>query len=221
MGKTVLITGANRGIGLAMCRALVARGDNVIAAVRSASPELSALDARIEPGVDVTDRSALKALRERLAGSELDWLICNAGLLRPDTLETLEDSDIRAQIEVNALAPLMVVRQLLDLLRHGSKVGLVTSRMGSLADNTSGGMYGYRMSKAALNMAGVSLAHDLAPRGAAVVLLHPGYVRTEMTRGSGNIEPDEAARGLITRMDNLTPADSGKFFHQSGEELPW
>ena len=221
MGKTILITGANRGIGLAMCRALVARGDHVIAVVRSASPELSALDTRIEPGVDVTDRAALKALRERLVGSELDWLICNAGLLRPDTLETVQESDIRAQLEVNALAPLMVVRQLLDLLRRGSKVGLVTSRMGSLADNTSGGMYGYRMSKAALNMAGVSLAHDLAPRGAAVVLLHPGYVRTEMTRGSGNIDPDEAAQGLIDRMDKLTPTDSGKFFHQTGEELPW
>jgi NAD(P)-dependent dehydrogenase (short-subunit alcohol dehydrogenase family) len=93
--------------------------------------------------------------------------------------------------------------------------------MGSVADNTSGGMYGYRMSKAALNMAGASLAKDLAGQGVSVVLLHPGYVRTDMTSGNGNITPDEAARGMIQRIDALTPADSGAFYHQNGERLPW
>src|SRR6185295_20091155 len=103
------------------------------------------------------------------------------------------------------------------LLAPGSKVALMTSRMGSIADNTSGSMYGYRMSKAALNMAGASLAHDLKPRGIAVVILHPGYVRTEMTGGHGNIDPADAAKQLMTRIDELTPGTSGRFLHANGE----
>ncbi len=110
---------------------------------------------------------------------------------------------------------------LLDNLGEGSKVAIITSRMGSIGDNTSGSRYGYRMSKAAVNIAGVSLAHDLREREIAVAILHPGFVRTGMTNHSGNIDPPEAARGLLARIDELTLETSGGFWHANGERLPW
>jgi NAD(P)-dependent dehydrogenase (short-subunit alcohol dehydrogenase family) len=222
MARTVLITGANRGIGLALATQLKSRGDRVIAAVRHSSPPLEALGVRVESGVDVTDGRSLRALAERLgADTKLDWLICNAGVLTSESLDHFDEDAIRRQLEVNALGPLRTVVALRKQLAAGGKVGLITSRMGSVADNTSGGMYGYRMSKAALNMAGASLARDLAPQQVAVALLHPGYVKTDMTRGSGNCTPEEAAAGLIARLDALTLEQSGGFWHQNGERLPW
>jgi NAD(P)-dependent dehydrogenase (short-subunit alcohol dehydrogenase family) len=128
---------------------------------------------------------------------------------------------VRAQFELNAIAPLFLTRALASRLHPGSKIALITSRMGSIGDNSSGRYYGYRMSKAALNAAGVSLAHDLKPRGVAVVILHPGSVRTEMTRGQGMIEPDESVRGLLQRIDELKIETTGRFLHQNGEILPW
>ena len=148
-------------------------------------------------------------------------MINNAGVLISDRLDRLELDTVSRQIEINAIGPLLVTARLAGLLGPGSKVGLITSRMGSIADNTSGGMYGYRMSKAALNAAGVSLARDLASRQIAVVILHPGFVRTEMTHGSGNVDVAEAARGLLARIDELTLEKTGRFFHANGEELPW
>jgi len=220
MTTRILITGANRGIGLALAKQLKQRGDEVIATARSTTAPLGDLGVRVETGVDVTDTRSLHALATRLEGTTLDWLVCNAGLLEADGFP-MDEAAIRRQLEVNALGPLRTVSALAARLAKGAKVALITSRMGSLADNTSGGMYGYRMSKAALNMAGRSLAHDLRPRGIAVALLHPGYVRTDMTRGSGVIEPAEAARGLVARIDALTLENSGTFWHQNGEELPW
>jgi NAD(P)-dependent dehydrogenase (short-subunit alcohol dehydrogenase family) len=125
------------------------------------------------------------------------------------------------QFRTNSLGPILVTEALMPNLQKGSKVGIVTSRMGSVTDNTSGGYYGYRMSKAAVNIAGVSLARDLADRGIAVALLHPGYVRTDMTGQEGFIDPDEAARGLIQRLDELSMTSSGGFWHTNGEALPW
>ena len=122
---------------------------------------------------------------------------------------------------MNTLGPLIVVRALRDSLTSGAKVGLMTSRMGSMQDNTSGGYYGYRASKAALNAIGKSLSLDLAPRGVSVVLLHPGYVATEMVGGSGDVTPEQAATQLIARIDALTPERSGTFQHANGEALPW
>jgi len=218
---TALVTGANRGIGLELCRALRARGDAVIAVCRTGSPELEALGVRIEAGVDVTSDAGVAALAERLGGVRLDLLINNAGILQRESLDDLDFDRIREQFEVNSLGPLRVTHALLRNLGEGSKVGLITSRMGSIGDNTSGSRYGYRMSKAALNMAGVSLAHDLRPRGIAVALLHPGHVRTQMTGRTGDLEPAEAAAGLLARLDALTLADSGGFWHSRGEKLPW
>lgn len=221
MSKNILITGSNRGIGLAMAAQLAARGDRVIAAVRKASPELDKLGVRIEEGVDVRERGSLDALAERLGDVALDWLICNAGILRVDGIAQLDEAGIREQLETNALGPLRTVHALSSRLAPGAKVGLITSRMGSIADNGSGGMYGYRMSKAALNMAGVSLARDLKTRQIAVVLLHPGFVRTDMTGGAGDIDANQAAAGLLARMDELSLGTSGRFLHQNGQELPW
>jgi NAD(P)-dependent dehydrogenase (short-subunit alcohol dehydrogenase family) len=220
---TVLVTGADRGIGQALCLQLHKRGENVIAACLGNSPLLEGLGLRVERQIDVTSEAAVKNLAAHLAGTRLDVLLNNAGVLRDGGLGVLDFADLRRQVEVNALGPLRVTEALLPCLGPGSKVAIITSRVGSLTDNTSGGLYGYRMSKAAANMAGVSLARDLKGRGIAVILLHPGMVRTELTKGMGGefIEPEEAARGLLARIDELTLESTGSFRHANGELLPW
>jgi NAD(P)-dependent dehydrogenase (short-subunit alcohol dehydrogenase family) len=218
---TSLITGANRGIGLALCRELSARGQRVIAACRTTSPELEKLGVEVQSGVDVRTPATLDALAQRLAGTPVDWLIANAGVLRYEGLDDLNIETVKEQLEINALGTLLTVKALRPNLKRGSKIGLVTSRMGSIGDNTSGGYYGYRMSKAALNAAGMSLAHDLRPSGIAVAILHPGYVRTDMTAGSGQVESSESARMLIERMTALSLDTTGTFWHANGQQLPW
>lgn len=218
---TVVITGANRGIGLALARIYRKRGDRVIAPCRHASDELRDIAADVIEGVDVTSAEALQ--RAAAGVDRVDVLIANAGVLSRQTLDDVAaDRDrIEEQFAVNALGPLLTVHAFLGKLAAGSRVALVTSRMGSVADNTSGGSYGYRMSKAALNAAGRSLALDLAPRGIAVGLLHPGYVRTDMTGRAGDVEPSQAAAMLVARIDELDPRTSGTFRHANGAELPW
>ncbi|MBD2548685.1 SDR family oxidoreductase [Microcystis elabens FACHB-917] len=219
---TVLITGTNRGIGLEYCRQLQARGDTVIAVCRTPSPELEALGVRIEAGIDLTDEVAIASLVERLGGLILDGLILNAGILERTSLDDLDAESLRRQFEVNAIAPLRLTRALLGHLPVGAKVVLMTSRMGSIDDNGSGGSYGYRMSKVALNMAGRSLAIDLRPQGIAVAILHPGLVRTRMTGFSDQgITPEESVRGLLARIDALTLETTGTFWHANGQVLPW
>ena len=220
MGVSV-VTGANRGIGLELARQLKARGASVVAVCRKSSPELDALGVRVESALDVTASAAWSTLAKRLARDDIDLLIQNAGVLLADTLEDADLDKVRVQLELNAIAPLFLTRALAPRLHQGAKVALITSRMGSIGDNGSGGYYGYRMSKAALNAAGASLAHDLKPRGIAVVILHPGSVRTEMTHGRGMIEADEAVRGLLQRIDELQLETTGRFLHQNGEVLPW
>jgi NAD(P)-dependent dehydrogenase (short-subunit alcohol dehydrogenase family) len=219
--QTVLVTGANRGIGLELCRCFRTRGDTVIAVCRTPSPELSGLGVRVIPNVDVTDERSIDALVRSLEKTGIDVLVHNAGILRSEALGTISYDSLRQQLETNAVAPLRLTERLLPLLAPGAKIAMMTSRMGSIADNTSGSMYGYRMSKAALNMAGASLALDLKPRGIAVVILHPGYVRTEMTGGHGNVEPRDAAAQLVARIDELNLATTGRFVHANGEVLPW
>ncbi|HJL14231.1 MAG TPA: SDR family oxidoreductase [Sandaracinaceae bacterium LLY-WYZ-13_1] len=216
----IVITGANRGIGLELARQRT-ESDRVTAVCRAPSDELKALGVRIEAGVDVTDDAAVGGLAKRLEGERVDVLINNAGILRRETLDDLDFDSIRQQLEVNALGPLRVSAALAPLMGEGGKIAIITSRMGSIGDNTSGSRYGYRMSKAAVNMAGVSLAHDLADRGISVAILHPGFVRTEMTGRNGNVEPAEAAAQLWARIDALEPSTSGTFWHANGERLPW
>lgn len=215
-----LITGSNRGIGLELCRQLHERGEAVIAVCRQPSPELEGLGVRIESGIELSSEASLADLAGRLEGLQLAGAILNAGILEADDLESLDAESIRRQFEVNALAPLLLARALLPHLPAGSKLALITSRMGSLDDNGSGGYYGYRMSKVALNMAGRSLAIDLQPRGIAVAILHPGMVATRMVGFSG-IPPEQAARGLLERIEALSLDTSGRFWHANGELLPW
>ena len=222
--KTTLVNGANRGIGLALSQHLVARGENVIAVCRHGSEALEKTGARIEAGVDVTDDAALSALAQRLVDVRIDTLILNAGILAKESLGHIDADgfdDMRKQFEVNALGPLRVAQALRDRLVEGSKIGIITSRMGSVADNGSGGYYGYRASKAAVNAIGKSLAMDLKPRGIAVFLLHPGYVATDMVGGTGDVTPAQSAAQLVERLDNLGLSQTGSFWHANGSALPW
>jgi NAD(P)-dependent dehydrogenase (short-subunit alcohol dehydrogenase family) len=217
---TTVITGANRGIGLALCRLAKQRGADVVAVCRNSSRDLEALSVEVIDDVDVTTDEGAARLSKSLGGRRVDILVNNAGILRSDSLASLDFEGMLEQYRVNALGPLRVTRALVDNLHEGSKVGIVTSRVGSIGDNGSGNNYGYRMSKAAANMAGMNLHHDLVSRGIAVALLHPGLVGTEMTGGRG-IEPEKAARGLLARIDELDAGTSGRFWHAEGDRLPW
>ncbi|HHK73698.1 MAG TPA: SDR family oxidoreductase [Rhizobiales bacterium] len=217
----IVITGANRGIGLELAKLYKSRGDQVAVACRQSSPELDELGLEVHAGVELTNDASVAAFAALVGRERVDVLINNAGLLTRETLDDLDFGRMLKQYEVNALAPLRMTKAMLPLMGQGGKVAILSSRVGSMADNGSGGNYGYRMSKAAVNMAGVNLAHDLKPLGIAVVLLHPGYVRTGMTGGSGNIDPEEAARGLIARIDDTTLENTAKFWHAEGYELPW
>ena len=219
---TFLVTGANRGIGLEYCRQLKARGEDVVAVCRQGSDELQTLGVRVEAGLELSDTQAINDLVQRLDGLSLDGVILNAGILQSMGLTDLDPAGIRRQFEVNALAPLLLARALVDQMPRGAKLVLMTSRMGSIDDNTSGGSYGYRMSKVALNMAGKSLAIDLEPRGISVAILHPGLVRTRMIQfNPSGIPPEQSVKDLLARIDGLTMANSGSFWHANGELLPW
>jgi NAD(P)-dependent dehydrogenase (short-subunit alcohol dehydrogenase family) len=218
---TVLVTGANRGIGLEFCRQYRERGDSVIAACRRSSAELDALGVRIEPEVDVTSDDAINALAQRVQGVEIDLLINNAGIAVDDTFATFDFDALRRQFEVNSLGPLRVTRALIGHLAAGSRVAILSSRMGSISTDSAGGYYGYRMSKAAVNMAGSNLARDLKDRGIAVLLFHPGYVSTDMTEHKGRITPAESVRGLIAQLDRLTLNDTGTWWDYKGRPVPW
>ena len=217
----VVVSGASRGIGLELARQYRDRGDQVVAACRQATDELKKLGVEVVEGVDVTDQAAVSGLVKAVGKRQVDILVNCAGVLSDESLADLDFDRIRCQFEVNSLGPLRVTAALRENLEPGSKVAIVTSRMGSIEDNTSGGRYGYRMSKCAVNMAGRSLAHDLKEAGIAVAVLHPGFVRTDMTGHQGLVDPPESAAGLIARIDELTLESSGGFWHANGERLPW
>ncbi len=219
--KTVVVTGSNRGIGLEFCKIYKSAGYRVIAVCRHGSAELSELDIQTIQDINVTELDCIKKLQKELQGITIDILINNAGLLTNETLHDMNYDRIERQFATNAMGPLRVTHALLDNLKNGSKLALITSRMGSIADNTSGSRYGYRMSKAALNAAGMSLAQDLKHENIAVAILHPGYVQTGMTGYTGDITPDEAARRLYQRIKELTIKTTGSFWHSNGEILDW
>ena len=219
---TYLVTGANRGIGYEYCKQLKNRGDEVIAVCRHSSDELDRLGVQVETDIDISDEKAVQALAATLTNKTIDVLINNAGIYRQSNLDDLNIEGIREQFEVNTLGPLRLTQALLPNLKEGSKVAIMTSRMGSIEDNTSGGTYGYRMSKTAVSMAGKSLSQDLKSKGIAVAILHPGLVSTGMTNfNDSGIAPAESAKGLIARIDQLTLATTGTFWHANGEVLPW
>lgn len=225
--NSILVVGADRGIANAICRQLHARGDRVIAACLGKGEGFAEGGIDSIGGIDVTSDAAVRKLVEGLhaRSARLDWVLHVAGVLGLDELGRIDYDDMRRQFEINTLGPLRVAEACIPFVGPGSKLGIVTSRVGSLGDNGSGGMYAYRVSKAGANMVALNLHHDLSKRGMAVVALHPGMVATDLTKdypGNFNyIQPEEAARGLIARMDELTPASSGQFRHANGDKLLW
>lgn len=218
--STVLISGCNRGIGLELCRQYQVLGDDVIGTCRTSNDDLNALGIRVIDNVDVATAKGVATLAAALDGVEIDVLINNAGILRGDDFASVDFDDMEEQYRVNTIGPLRVVKAVRGNLANGAKIGIVTSRVGSIEDNGSGNNYGYRCSKAAANMVGKNLQHDLAPAGIAIALLHPGLVATDMTGGRG-ISAQDSAAGLIARMNDLTLETSGHFWHAEGYELPW
>ena len=229
---TFLVIGADRGIGLSLCRQLAARGETVVSACLGGGEAYDGAGIEVIPGIDVTSGDAVATMAEALAarsekdgGGKIDCLIHVAGVLGLDELGKLDFDDVRRQIEINTIGPLRAIEAALPYLAADARVGIVTSRVGSLSDNGSGQMYAYRVSKAGANMVALNLHHDLSKRGIAVAALHPGMVATDLTRDIPGdfqyITPDEAAAGLIRRMDILDLETSGRFWHANGEELAW
>lgn len=221
MSLNVLITGANRGIGLSFCKHYKKQGGKVYAVCRSSSAELDQIADMVIDGIDIGKSEDCQKLAGTVGNLSIDLLINNAGILRDERLGELNFDTIEEQFRVNTLGALRVTEGLLDNLSSRAKIAIITSRMGSIADNGSGGRYGYRMSKAALNAAAKSLALDLKPKGISLAILHPGLVGTEMIGGHGDITPDQAAKKLAARIDELNLANTGTFWHSNGEVLPW
>lgn len=223
----VVVTGANRGIGLELVRQILARGDVVDACVRDPdrAAELRALacSALHVHRVDVTDQASVDALVHAIA-APVDTVINNAGINRPH--QRLSDLDLAATAEIyatNALGPLRVAHALLPLVRRGTAKKLVhiTSGMGSIADNQSGGSYGYRMSKAALNMMSKSLAVDLRGEGILSIVINPGWVKTDLGGASAPTAVEDSVRGILARIDEATLETSGSFLNWKGGTYAW
>lgn len=221
MTKHAVITGANRGIGLSLAKQLIQQGYRVTAVVRQASDELVQLGVTVISDIDVCDEASVLKMKNALGEQSIDLLINNAGIFHNETLADMDFSSVERQLAVNAVAPVRVTHALADNILRGGKVAMITSRMGSIEDNTSGGYIGYRMSKAALNAASKSMAIELANKEISLAILHPGFVQTRMVGFAGDVTPDVAASGLLARIDELTLATSGGFWHANGQRLPW
>jgi NAD(P)-dependent dehydrogenase (short-subunit alcohol dehydrogenase family) len=222
---TWLVTGASRGLGIEWVRQLRARGDQVVATARrpESVPELSSLGAEVH-ALDVADAASVAALSRALGRRPLDALVNNAGVggAGPD-LQGLDFGDVLRTFEINAIGPMRVTQALWPNLLAGRRrlVANVTSRMGSIADNGSGGYYAYRASKSALNMLTRTLAIDTRGQETTCVLLHPGWVATDMGGSQAPLSPSQSVQGMLAVLDRLGPADTGRFLDWSGTEIPW
>ncbi|MHC8733370.1 SDR family oxidoreductase [Arenicellales bacterium IMCC56312] len=231
MTKNVFITGANRGIGLELTRQYLAAGEKVFASARDPSIEgLSRLTERYPDNLkivmlDVTDESNIQTVAGSLEGTSIDLLINNAGLFhsKHEDFSSLNPDIWIEEFRVNSIAPFLVTRALKSNLANAnsSVVGMISSKMGSMGDNQSGGNYSYRSSKAALNAVSVSLANDLSDLDISVVALHPGWVQTDMGGPNGLIDVETSATGLKAILDKAGKAENGKFYDYSGKQLPW
>jgi NAD(P)-dependent dehydrogenase (short-subunit alcohol dehydrogenase family) len=225
MANNYVITAANRGLGLEFARQLAARGERVIATAREpeTATALNKLDVQVEQ-LDVTDPDSVARFGDTLAAEPVDVLINNAGVgVRSRSLERVDFDDMLHFFDVNAVGPLRVTRALLPGLRAGSgkKIVNITSRMGSIDDNTSGGAYEYRASKAALNMVTRSLALDYAGEGFVCVVLHPGWVQTDMGGSGAPVKPEDSISGMLRIIGRLSPEYNGEFLDFTGASLPW
>ena len=229
---TTLVTGANRGLGLEFARQYAAEGWQVFAACRdpNAAKDLERIAA--ESGgrvrvleIDVTDAASLRAAAVGLKGEAIDLLLNNAGVGGPSgqRIGGLDYAAWTHVFDVNTLGPMRVVEAFLENVAKSrlKQVVTITSGMGSLEDNTSGGSYAYRSSKAAVNMVMKSLSLDLAPRGITCVVVNPGWVRTDMGGSRGTLSPAESIKALRSVIASLKPEDSGKFLNYTGKPYPW
>lgn len=227
----VLIIGANRGLGLEWTRQWLARNANVYATARRPDEARTLKQLQQETGdrlsihqADVASDESIRRLADELDSLSLDILIHNAGVGGRDGLANLDTDNVLHVFNTNSVGALRTVRAFRKHLQRASgpaKVALITSLMGSIDDNRSGGSYAYRMSKAALNMAGKSMSVDLAEDGIDVIILHPGWVQTDMGGAAARLTPEESVSGMMQMLDKLTPELSGTFWHTDGRQLPW
>ncbi len=222
---SVFITGASRGLGLEFARQYAADGWSVVAACRrpSEAPQLERLGVEIVC-LDVADFGAVAALARQLSGRAFDLLLNNAGVYGENQeLGSIDAEDWQRVLRTNVIAPLKIAEAFLPHVLAGQRkaMAFLTSRMGSIADNDSGGSYIYRSSKAALNAAVRSLAIDLRSRGVSVVLLHPGWVKTDMGGNAAPLDAETSVAGLRRVIDDARPAESGIFRDYTGALLPW
>ena len=221
----VLVTGANRGLGLEFVTQLKELGYEVIGTTRKPEKanELKATGARVEQ-LDVADEASVASLANRLRDQPIDILINNAGMLnRADSsLDTLDFDVMERSFQVNSLGPLRVTQALLPNLKAGNKktVISITSRLGSIELST-GGLYSYRTSKTALNQINKIMSSELAAQGFTCVVMHPGWVRTDMGGANATLSKPESISSMLKVIQNLTTESNGKFFNYNGEELPW
>lgn len=235
MSKVVLITGAGRGIGLELTKQLASSGWVVFATCRSSTADLDSINlngGHVISDVDVTSKDGISNIISAIKKTKLDLLINNAGVLGTESLDSLDVVSMMQQFEVNSLSPLLITAALLENgnLLSGSKITMVSSMEGSLSNRGVGGVYGYRMSKAALNMGSVLLAKDLEPKGISVLIIHPGSVDTDMCddfmKKTGDVVPgvittSESAKCIIQRIELTDLTSSGKFFDVAGNEVAW
>ncbi len=224
---TYFITGANRGLGLEFARQLSARkGETrIIATAREPkkATELAGFAQEVLP-LDAADPGSIEGLAGLMQGRPIDVLINNAGISsRTNSVETLDAADLERVFAVNSIGPMLVTRALLKSLRAGTRktVFNITSMLGSIAGNSGGSSYGYRASKAALNMLTVSLSNELRKEGFTCVMAHPGWVQTDMGGSNAPLKPPESIAALLKIIDGLKPEDTGKFFNYDGKILPW
>ena len=227
--STVLVTGANRGIGYEFVKQYSKNNFNVLACCRSAenASELQELAKEVKNikiyELDVGNINIIKNLSQQLKNEKIDVLINNAGIYRSSTIGNINYNEWMESFKINTIAPYQIVEAFLDQILNSDlkKVISITSKMGSIDDNTTGGSYIYRSSKTALNSMMRSLTHDLVDRGIATLTLHPGWVRTDMGGPGGWIDSFESVQGMIREIDKLTIDDSGKYLDYAGKSINW
>ena len=230
--NTVLVSGANRGLGLEFARQYAADGWQVYAACRAPNDAKELQELAAASGgrmhllaFDVTDTTSVRGAAGALGGEAIDILVNNAGVGGPrnEQLGRLDYAAWERVLDVNTLGPMRVTEAFVDNVAKSreKKVVTITSGMGSIADNTSGGSYAYRTSKAAVNMAVKSLSLDLAPRGIVCIVMSPGWVRTDMGGPRGTLSPAESIHAMRGVIAGLKPGDTGKFFNYNGKSYPW
>ena len=225
MAQTCVVTGANRGIGLELARQLSERGENVIATARDpeSATDLAKLGARVEE-LDVANPKSVAAFARRLKGAPVDLLVHNAAIgVAGPAIEKVDPETVEEHLRVNTLGPLRLTQALLPNLREGERklVIAISSGLGSIEENSTGGWVAYRISKTALHQVMRTLGAELSKEGLAFVLLSPGWVRTRMGGKDAPLAPEDSVRSMLKVIDRLGPKDSGRFFSERGREIAW